>query len=181
VAFGLSLEGLILITYMTISAGGSSDEAITLIARGELVLSRRPVDSPQHRKQSSPFVKGVMIKLAALTMALPAILATYSSIYLLLGLVAMVIAGPGEGVDTRDKEYILVTIIPVGGGFLFLCMAIVLCEMGSWTEIWGRRAAKSRRLNSAGQGDAGAQPATPSVTRVDSDPVATETAHPASG
>ncbi|CAE6427343.1 unnamed protein product [Rhizoctonia solani] len=126
IAFGLSLEGLILITYMTISAGGSSDEAITRLARGILISIRYP-----------------MVKPAALTMALPAILATYSSISLLLGLVAMVVVGPSEGADTQGKEHTLVTIIPVGVGFLFLCIAIVLCEVGNWIEIWGRRKHKT--------------------------------------
>ncbi|KDN47783.1 hypothetical protein RSAG8_03203, partial [Rhizoctonia solani AG-8 WAC10335] len=122
IAFGLSLEGLILITYMTISAGGSSDEGIARLARGILV-------SPQHKAP----------KLTAFIMALPAIFATYSSLSLLMGLVSMVVAGPSEGVDTQRKEYIVVTIIPVGVGFLFLSSAIVLCEIGTWVEIWGRR------------------------------------------
>ncbi|CAE6427317.1 unnamed protein product [Rhizoctonia solani] len=152
IAFGLSLEGLILITYMTIAAGGSSDEAITRIARGELILS-------QSSRKPSRFTKKLMIKLAAFIMALPAILATYSSMSLLLGLTAMVVAGSGQGVDTRGTQYIIVTIIPVGIGFLFLFTAIVICEMGNWTEIWGRRAqAKPKRLNSSGREPAGANP-----------------------
>ncbi|CAE6394387.1 unnamed protein product [Rhizoctonia solani] len=127
IAFGLSLEGVILITYMTISAGGSSDEAITRLARGVLV-------STEYQ----------MVKPTAFIMALPAIVATYSSISLLLGLVTMVVAGPGQGVDMQNMAYIRVTMIPVGMGFLLLCIAIVLCEIGNWTEIWGRRRRRAR-------------------------------------
>ncbi|CAE6419959.1 unnamed protein product [Rhizoctonia solani] len=123
IAFGLSLEGLILITHMTISAGGSSDEGIARLARGILV-SRHHYRAP---------------RLTAFIMALPAIFATYSSIALLAGLVAMVVVSRGEGVDTQSKEYILVSIIPVGIGFLLLCSAIGLCEIGTWVEIRGRR------------------------------------------
>ncbi|CAE6445877.1 hypothetical protein ACGC1H_003919 [Rhizoctonia solani] len=126
IAFGLSLEGLILITHMTISAGGSSDEGIARLARGILY-------STQYRAP----------RLTAFIMALPAIFATYSSLSLLLGLAAMVVVGPGEGVGTQRKEYILASIIPVGVGFLFLCSAIVLCEIGTWLEIWGRRSERS--------------------------------------
>ncbi|KAJ1306406.1 hypothetical protein OPQ81_007411 [Rhizoctonia solani] len=99
IAFGLSLEGLIIITYMTISAGGSSDEAIARLAQGKLLQVPTTYQT---------------VKPVAFMMALPAILATYSSMSLLLGLIAMVVAGPGEGVNTQGTEYILVTIIPVG-------------------------------------------------------------------
>ncbi|KAH7326884.1 hypothetical protein B0J17DRAFT_680995 [Rhizoctonia solani] len=130
IAFGLSLEGLILITYMTISAGGSSDEAIARLARGILIFD------PAHPKRfRAP-------RLSAFIMALPAIFATYSSLSLLMGLAAMVLAGPAEGVETQEKEYLLATIIPVGVGFLFLCLAILLCEIGTWVEIFGRKGNK---------------------------------------
>ncbi|KAH7326908.1 hypothetical protein B0J17DRAFT_681052 [Rhizoctonia solani] len=129
IAFGLSLEGLILITYMTISAGGSSDEAITRLARGILVPAPFP-----------------MVKLVALVMALPTIMATYSSIYLLLGLFTMVVAGPSESVGTRSTTHTLIIIIPVGVGFSFLCTAIALCEIGNWIEIWARRRYRHKYL-----------------------------------
>lgn len=121
-AFGLSLQGLILITYMTIAAGGASDEAIGRLAKGELIETWSGVVKP-----------------TALIMALPAILATYSSISLLAGLVVMVFSGPGEGIETKSREYILVTMIPLGIAFLFLCVAIIVCELGVWIEIRGRR------------------------------------------
>ncbi|KAG8770002.1 hypothetical protein FRC12_004580 [Ceratobasidium sp. 428] len=114
-AFGMSLQGLILITYITISAGGSSDELIGRLARGELFENQptRPV---------------------AFMMALPAILATYSSFALLAGLVAMITQGPGESVATKGGLYIVVAIIPVGVTFLCLCFAVLFCEAGTWIE-----------------------------------------------
>ncbi|KAG9123010.1 hypothetical protein FRC07_000362, partial [Ceratobasidium sp. 392] len=101
-AFGLSLQCLILITYMTISAGGASDEAICRLAKGQLL--------------GTGGLKTT--KLVAFTMALPAILATYSSIFLLAGLVTMVISGPGKGVQHESSRYIKATMAPVGLGFV---------------------------------------------------------------
>jgi hypothetical protein len=126
IAFGLSLEGLILITYMTISAGGASDEAICRIVQGKLLDDKQPGSKFQG------------VKPVAFTMALPAILATYSSMSLLAGLVVMVIAGPGQGVQARSADYIIATMIPVGGGFICLCIAILFCEIGTWIELRGR-------------------------------------------
>lgn len=72
-------------------------------------------------------------------MALPAILATYSSIYLLVGLVVMVVHSSGTGIEAERTGYILVTMIPVGLGFLFLCISIGLCEAGTRVEAKGRK------------------------------------------
>ncbi|KAG8742446.1 hypothetical protein FRC10_001413 [Ceratobasidium sp. 414] len=112
-----------MITYITIAAGGSSDEAIGRLARGELFENqpRRPV---------------------AFMMALPAILATYSSFALLAGLVAMIVQGPrGESVTTKTRPYIAVAVVPVGLTFVCLCFVIVLCELGTWIERHGRKRA----------------------------------------
>ncbi|KAF8592966.1 hypothetical protein BDV93DRAFT_567088 [Ceratobasidium sp. AG-I] len=122
IAFGLSLQGLILITYLTVAAGGSSDEAIGRLAQGTLLSDM-----------------AMTVKPVAITMALPAILATYSSIALLVGLVAMVVVGPGPGVGSNSAQYILVTIIPVGLAFVFLCISVVMCEVGNLVEARGRR------------------------------------------
>ncbi|KAG9094877.1 hypothetical protein FS749_011624 [Ceratobasidium sp. UAMH 11750] len=122
IAFGLSLQGLILITYMTISAGGASDEAICRLARGKL-LGEGCFEA---------------VKPVAFTMALPAIFATYSSISLLAGLVTMVVSGPGVGVQHRSSQYIKATMIPVGIGFLCLGVALFFCEIGTWIEMRGR-------------------------------------------
>ncbi|KAG8700706.1 hypothetical protein FRC08_004549 [Ceratobasidium sp. 394] len=133
IAFGLSLQGLIVITYMTISAGGASHEAISRLAKGELLGTQ------------GRFV----VKPVAFTMALPAIFATYSSISLLAGLTTMVIAGPGEGIQHRRSEYIKATMIPVGIGFLCLGVACFVCEVGTWIELRGR--AQRRKGNPAQQ------------------------------
>ncbi|KAG8718158.1 hypothetical protein FRC09_013094 [Ceratobasidium sp. 395] len=122
IAFGLSLQGLILITYATISAGGASDEAICRLAKGKLVADG----------------SFAMVKPVAFVMALPAIFATYSSISLLAGLVAMVMSGPGKGVAHEGSRYITATMIPVGGGFLCLGTALFFCEVGTWIEMRGR-------------------------------------------
>ncbi|KAB5591625.1 hypothetical protein CTheo_4925 [Ceratobasidium theobromae] len=126
-AFGLSLQGLILITYITITAGGSSDEAIGRLVTGQLIMPKYHVVKP-----------------AAFIMALPAILAIHSSIFLLAGLVMMVVKGPGEeGIASRHQAYIIVTMIPVGMAFLSLCAAITLCEIGSWVEIAARKTSQA--------------------------------------
>ncbi|KAF8594387.1 hypothetical protein BDV93DRAFT_515829 [Ceratobasidium sp. AG-I] len=77
-AFGVSLEGLILVTYITIIAGGASDETLGLLAKGELAL----------------FGSGKSARPAALIMALPVVFTTYSSVFLLIGTVVMVTQGP---------------------------------------------------------------------------------------
>lgn len=114
-AFGMSLQGLILITYVTICAGGSSDENIGRLAKGELF-------------ENQP------IKPVALMMALPAILATYSAFSLLGGLVAMIMQGPGESATTKSGPYIAVAMVPIGITFLCLCFSMILCEVGTWVE-----------------------------------------------
>jgi predicted enzyme related to lactoylglutathione lyase len=121
-AFGMSLQGLILITYITISAGGSSDEAIGRLSKGEL-FDNQP------------------IRPVAFMMALPAILATYSAFALLAGLVAMVIQGPGESVATKSGPYIAVAMIPIGITFFCLCFSVLLCEVGTCVEHRARKRA----------------------------------------
>lgn len=162
IAFGLSLQGLILITYITIAAGGSSDEAIERLAKGEL-FSDWPIPVP--------FSQIISVRAAALVMALPAILATYSSISLLMGLVAMVCSGAsgrGKGVETHQRQYALVTMIPVGVAFFFLCVAILLSEATVWIEIRGREnyRLKQKDLEEAGHGAETAEqsPTSPTVS-----------------
>ena len=79
------------------------------------------------------------VRPVAFMMALPAILATYSSIALLAGLAIMVVKGSGSGIESKSTEYILVTMIPVGLAFVFLCISVVMCEVGTWVETRGRR------------------------------------------
>jgi predicted enzyme related to lactoylglutathione lyase len=127
-AFGMSLQGLILITYMTISAGGSSDETIGRLAKGELF-------------------EGQPIRPVAFVMGLPAILATYSAFALLGGLVAMITHGPGESAAVQSREYIALAIVPIAITFLCLIFSVVLCEIGTYIETHQRtREAKLRYL-----------------------------------
>jgi hypothetical protein len=119
---------------MTIAAGGSSDEAITRLAKGTLISDDCAIVKP-----------------AAFIMALPAVLATYSSSFLLLGLITMVVAGPRDGIDTQVQAYALVTMVPVGIGLSFLCVAIIVCEVGYWIEVIGRRKHAEGRPASVGQ------------------------------
>ncbi|KAG8717128.1 hypothetical protein FRC11_003828 [Ceratobasidium sp. 423] len=123
----MSLQGLIIMTYMTISAGGSSDEAIGRLAKGELF-------------------NGQPIRPVAFMMALPAILATYSSFALLAGLVAMIMHGPGESAAIHGGGYIAVAITPVAITFLCLVFTVVLCEAGTYIER--RERAKEAKLES---------------------------------
>ncbi|KAG9087532.1 hypothetical protein FRC07_012796 [Ceratobasidium sp. 392] len=81
-AFGLSLEGLIIITYLTVFGAGSSAETIGRIASGK------------------GFLKGMTGPVAIVT-ALPTAITTYSSLFLLAGLLAMTIAAD-EGTNIRQ-------------------------------------------------------------------------------
>ncbi|KAF8594386.1 hypothetical protein BDV93DRAFT_515828 [Ceratobasidium sp. AG-I] len=131
-AFGVSLEGLILVTYITIIAAGTSDETLGLLSQGKLALfggtrSARP---------------------AALIMALPVVFTTYSSLFLLIGSVVMVTQGP-QGADSeryRDA-YRFLSLIPVGSGFVCMCAVVLICEVGTYYEFKTRqiRAEEARR------------------------------------
>lgn len=46
----------------------------------------------------------------------------------------MVFAGPGEGVEAKYWDYVIVTMVPVGIAFLFLCVTIIVCELGECVE-----------------------------------------------
>lgn len=51
----------------------------------------------------------------------------------------MVVAPSGAGIEARSTQYILVTMIPVGLSFVFLCVAVLLGEAGTWIETQGRK------------------------------------------
>ncbi|KAG9087597.1 hypothetical protein FRC07_012779 [Ceratobasidium sp. 392] len=92
-AFGLSLEGLIIITYLTVFGAGSSAETIGQIANGK------------------GFLKGMTGPVAIVT-ALPIANTTYSSLFLLAGLLAMTIAAD-EGTNIRQHMVAFKTIVLV--------------------------------------------------------------------
>ncbi|KAG8694124.1 hypothetical protein FRC09_010049, partial [Ceratobasidium sp. 395] len=92
-AFGLSLEGLIIITYLTVFSARSSTAAFGRLASGK------------------GFLKS-MIGLAAIMTALPTALTTYSSLFLLAGLLAMTIAA-GEATNIQQHMVAFKAIVLV--------------------------------------------------------------------
>lgn len=122
-AFGVSLEGLILVTYITVVAGGASDETIGLLARGKLPI----------------FGGGSSARPTALIMALPVIFATYSSLLLLIGSVIMVI-NSAQPISTNQGDGArILSLVPVGIGLLCMLCVILVCEVGMYFEFKGRR------------------------------------------
>ncbi|KAF8593290.1 hypothetical protein BDV93DRAFT_612289 [Ceratobasidium sp. AG-I] len=124
-AFGVSLEGLLLVTYITVIAAGASDETLGLLARGKLRI----------------FGGGASAKPTALIMALPVIFATYSSLLLLIGTVIMVInsAQPIQS-DNDGGGYRILSLVPVGIGLFCMLCVVLVCEVGTFFEFRGRRA-----------------------------------------
>ncbi|KAG9079407.1 hypothetical protein FRC06_007751, partial [Ceratobasidium sp. 370] len=115
-AFGLSLEGLIVITYLTVFGAGSSPETIGRIANGK------------------GFLNGMVGPVAIVT-ALPTAITTYSSLFLLAGLLAMTIAA-GEGGSIREhmKAFKAVVLVPVCIMLLCLLATVAGCEFFAWKE-----------------------------------------------
>ncbi|QRV87259.1 hypothetical protein RhiJN_15277 [Ceratobasidium sp. AG-Ba] len=124
-AFGLSLEGLIIITYLTVFGAGSSAETIGRIANGK------------------NFLKGLVGPVAVVT-ALPTAITTYSSIFLLAGLLAMTIrAEDDSGIQSHMRYFKAIVLTPVCFMLLCLMVAIAGCELFSWKE----RSARIKALN----------------------------------
>lgn len=134
-AFGISLQGLIHITYITISATGSSDEAIGRLSAGVLFKNQptRPV---------------------ALMMALPATLTTYSAVYLLAGLAAMIFEDRSASNEESSREsYVVLAMFPICVVFVQLICSIVACEIGRLIEIHGRAKAMKKIREIQKRGD----------------------------
>ncbi|KAG8724677.1 hypothetical protein FRC09_015821 [Ceratobasidium sp. 395] len=115
-AFGLSLEGLIIITYLTVFGAGSSAETIGRIASGK------------------GFLKGMTGPVAIVT-ALPTAITTYSSLFLLAGLLAMTIAADeGTNIQQHMAAFKAIVLVPVC--LMLLCLAITVagCEIFTWKE-----------------------------------------------
>ncbi|KAG8720451.1 hypothetical protein FRC09_009552 [Ceratobasidium sp. 395] len=109
-AFGLSLEGLIIITYLTVFAAGSSPETIGRIANGKDIL--KGMNGP-----------------AAIVTALPTAITTYSSLFLLAGLLAMTIAaGEGSSIQQHMMAFKVIVLVPVCLMLLCLVCTVVGCE-----------------------------------------------------
>ncbi|KAF8603468.1 hypothetical protein BDV93DRAFT_606750 [Ceratobasidium sp. AG-I] len=128
VAFGLSLEGLIIITYLTVFGAGTSAETIGRIASGKA------------------FLHGMVGPVAIVT-ALPTAITTYSSFFLLAGLLAMTIAADsGSSIRAHMGAYQAIVLVPVCVMLLCLIVTILGCEAFGWIET----RAKEKRTVAAG-------------------------------
>ncbi|KAJ1308360.1 hypothetical protein OPQ81_004069 [Rhizoctonia solani] len=115
-AFGLSLEGLVLIMYLTVFGSGVCAETIGRMASGRA------------------FLKGMAGPVAFVT-AFPTAIATYSFLFLLIGLSAMVVT-VGKQADINDHlfGFQVMVLVPLCGTFMCIIGAIVGCEAFSWLE-----------------------------------------------
>ncbi|CEL59268.1 hypothetical protein RSOLAG1IB_03201 [Rhizoctonia solani AG-1 IB] len=110
VAFGLSLEGLVLIMYLTVFGAGSDPEMIGRLASGK------------------GFLVGMSGPVAFVT-ALPTAITTYSSLFLLAGLLVMTIAAD-DASDVKDHVGAFQAIVLVPVGLMLVCLlgTIIGCE-----------------------------------------------------
>ncbi|KAB5592768.1 Transmembrane protein [Ceratobasidium theobromae] len=118
-AFGLSLEGLLLIMYLTVFAAGSSAETIGRMASGR------------------DFLKGKVGPVAVVT-ALPTAIATYSSLFLLAGLLAMTIVTDVGSVGGHLAAFRAIVLVPVCLMFVSVAITVAGCEMFAWKEARAR-------------------------------------------
>jgi hypothetical protein len=121
IAFGLSLEGLMLVTYISIVAGGAPDEIIGLLATGEAYIYAWAfrIISPK--------------TFAALVLALPATFSTYSSMFLLLGAFLMVTQGPvGATFESHERAFSVLALVPLSIGLTVIIVVFVICEAVLW-------------------------------------------------
>lgn len=123
IALGVAIEGLILVFYINVMSGGASDETLGKLARGEMKLFGIPI---------SP-------KIPALIMGLPVVFATYSSLFLLVGTIAMVMTDPRSSKENLPNPYYFLPLVPIGFGFLCMCLTVIVCEAGSYQEAQIRR------------------------------------------
>ncbi|CAE6405959.1 unnamed protein product [Rhizoctonia solani] len=110
VAFGLSLEGLVLIMYLTVFGAGSDPEMIGRLASGK------------------GFLVGMSGPVAFVT-ALPTAITTYSSLFLLTGLLVMTIVAD-DASDIKDHVRAFQTIVLVPVGLMLVCLlgTVTGCE-----------------------------------------------------
>ncbi|CEL56733.1 hypothetical protein RSOLAG1IB_12001 [Rhizoctonia solani AG-1 IB] len=128
-ALGVSLEGLILVFYITIMASGTSDETIGRLARGRVEFLRN---------------FRISARLPALIMALPVVFATYSSLFLLIGCSVMVMMGPIHTQNAGPNPYYYLPMVPIGFGFICAFTAVLVCEVTTYREEQLRLEHKSR-------------------------------------
>ncbi|KDN35696.1 hypothetical protein RSAG8_11375, partial [Rhizoctonia solani AG-8 WAC10335] len=115
-AFGLSLEGLLLIMYLTVFGAGACAETIGRMASGKA------------------FLKGKIGPVAFFT-ALPTAIATYSFLFLLVGLFTMTVAAERHG-DINDHllGFQIMVLVPLCVTFTTILGTIMGCEVFAWLE-----------------------------------------------
>ncbi|KAB5592769.1 Transmembrane protein [Ceratobasidium theobromae] len=122
-AFGLSLEGLILLGYLSVLVAGSSNETVGRAAHGK------------------SFLNGLIGPLAFI-LSFPTVLTTYSSLFLLVGLMSMaVVKGRGECIEKHEAAFNAIALTPIC--FTLVCIAAaIICG-----EIYTMKEAKERARN----------------------------------
>ncbi|CAE6445744.1 unnamed protein product [Rhizoctonia solani] len=120
-AFGLSLEGLLMIMYLTVFSAGACAETIGRMASGK------------------SFLKGMTGPVAFVT-AFPTAIATYSFLFLLVGLSAMVVTAGKEG-DINDHifGFQIMVLIPLCATSACIIGTIMGCEVFAWLESHSKR------------------------------------------
>ncbi|KDN35695.1 hypothetical protein RSAG8_11374, partial [Rhizoctonia solani AG-8 WAC10335] len=110
-AFGLSLGGLLLTTYLTGFGSSYSAETIGRLANGKA------------------FLKGAVIPVAIVT-ALPTVLATYAALFLLGGLLVMTGAAASENSIAEHKvAFQAIVLLPACTMMACLVVAVIGCEV----------------------------------------------------
>ncbi|KAG8712838.1 hypothetical protein FRC11_014034 [Ceratobasidium sp. 423] len=120
-AFGLSLEGLLLIMYLTVFGAGACAETIGRMASGKA------------------FLKG-MTGPVAFVIAFPTAIATYSFLFLLVGLFTMTVAA-GKQSDINDHlfEFKVMVLVPLCATSATIIGTIMGCEAFAWLESCSKR------------------------------------------
>ncbi|QRW01047.1 hypothetical protein RhiLY_00044 [Ceratobasidium sp. AG-Ba] len=134
VALGLSLEGLMLVTYVSLISAGASDEIIGFLATGDAYVYSYLLRlvSPQ--------------MFAAIVMALPAAFISYSSLFLLVGTFFMVIHGQtGSTVESKERSFSILSLVPLSLGALVLAFVVLTCE----AVLWNHTREQERRARDA--------------------------------
>ncbi|EUC56188.1 transmembrane protein, putative [Rhizoctonia solani AG-3 Rhs1AP] len=115
-AFGLSLEGLLLIMYLTVFGAGACAETIGRMASGKA------------------FLKGMAGPVAFVT-AFPTAIATYSFLFLLVGLFAMTAAaGKSGNINDHLFGFQIMVLAPLCSTSAIILGTIVGCEIFAWLE-----------------------------------------------
>ncbi|KAL5637179.1 hypothetical protein ACGC1H_000980 [Rhizoctonia solani] len=115
-AFGLSLEGLLLTTYLTVFGLSSSAETIGRLANGKT------------------FLQGTVGAVAIIT-ALPTALATYATLFLLGGWVVMTgVSASESSIAEHRAAFQAIVFLPVFTTLVCLVVSVIGCEVFSWME-----------------------------------------------